>query len=466
MALSKDQRITISKKIIDIPIANASIDGNKAKIEEQKVQVQNEDEGNRALQDDVTALINPYQTEYNNIDNNQRNELLEQDLINSANKTNQNFFFPNDETVPLPNIPDGIWKFFPPFANTKAVGRTYTETFSQSRGEQVVIADMNALISQIEGYPQVERVSGRQCETVDNGSCAGESPPGSGVDQITCVTNGGVWTPLLTGQKSPADSVADLAQLITYINEWKGFLNNQKSALQTVNGIDTNTSRVAENNTAIADIDNAIAEIDSWLAFPDFDNRSLPNDCDDIYDLDETDFDDVKLTTTILQTIKDEIAARTSFLGTRTGQLDTYLGSINQDYNTGTVAGGTGLYFERYSVIDIRLNLLGGSLNKLLSLDKGAAAQDAIKATNDNAAGVYASKLKVSRFKAPASNTGTLHLLSAADFTVGDSIYVVADKQEELTGNIVSINGDTVVVDFNVPEKYTHANSGRLYKTL
>ena len=467
MAFTKEQRIQISKKIVQIPDQNKALDDVVANLEIELEKVTNEDLGNKDLMDRVTPKINGYQNEIKYLDGNVRTELVEQDMIDSANKIKQNFFFPNDFETPLPNIPDGIWKFLLPFSGSKAIGRNYTEGFGSIEKEGDILGDITSLITTIESNPEVERLSGESCEVEDQGSCAGESPPGSGVDEATCTLNGGTWTPLLVGVRGAADWIPDFNQLKSRVADWKTILQNQKTEILAVDAIDTDATHNTENAAAVADIDNAIAEIDSWLAIQDFDDRSLPNDCDDFYDLDETDFDPAKLTSTVIQIIKDEVTARTAYISTRTTQVSGYLGTVGQDLGTGDLNGsGSGFYEDRFQVINIRLNLLGGSLNKKLSTIKGKDAQGAIQQTNDNASNTYASAIKVSKFRAPASNTGTIHVLSGADFSPGDSVYVVADQQEELSGNIVNVSGNTIFLDFTVPAKYTNINFARVYKTL
>lgn len=467
MAFTKEQRIQISKKVIDIPIINKSLDGVVANLDVELIKVTNEDNGNKDLMDRITPTINAYQDEIEVLDGNQRNELTEQNMLDSANKIKQNFFYPNDFEVSMPDIPDGIWKFLLPFSGNIAIGANYNQSYTPITNEPDTLTEITNLIASIEGYAEVERLSGKQCTVEDQGSCMGETPPASGVDQPTCVLNGGTWTPLLVGIKSPSDLVPDFNTLISKVNTWKTLLQTQKTAIQTADGLDTIASHNSENAIAIADIDAAIAEIDSWLAIQDFDTRSLPSDCSDFNDLDETDFDPAKLTSTVIQIIKDEVTARQAFTTTRLAQVGGYLGTVGQDLTTGNLNGsGSGFYNERFNVINIRINLLGGSLNKKLSTIKGKDAQGVLQDTNNNASNLYDTAIKVSKFKAPAANTGTIHVLDASAFTIGDSVYIVAEKQEELSGTILNIDGNTVFLDFTVPEKYTHFNSSRLYKVL
>ena len=475
MALNQSQRIEISKKIIEIPKQNAALDGVKANLEIQRVKIENEDNSNKSLMDDTTILINPYQLEISKLDGNIRTEMVEQDVIDGANKIKQNYFFPNDNQVPLPNISDGVWKFLVPFSGSIAIGKNYTESFPGTTiKEQDKIDAINTQIAIIEGIIDPIRSTGLECSEDLTGTCSGEANPPQ-TTEAACVADGGTWTPNGGPDTySPEPTIqAALTAIITAVNDWKTFMQSEKTIIQSENAVDTDATRLSENNTAIADIDNAISVIDTWLGYDDWDtSTTLPSGsggtaCALFNAMVAADFDPSKLRANELQSIKDEITARMSFITARTSQLTGYLGSVGQDLSTGELnSSGSGFYDKRFKVINIRLNLLGGSLNKKNSIEKGKDAQDAIKATNDNAASLYDSIMKVSPLKAPASNTGTIHVSDGSIFSASDSVYLVADNQLELNGNIINVNGNTIFLDFNVPEKYTHNNSARLYKIL
>jgi len=472
MALTQAQRIEISKKIIEIPQLNAALDGVKANISGEIVKLQNVDDANKLFMDEITAHINAYQSELKLLDGNDRTELQEQDVIDSADKIKQNFFFPNDNQTPLPSLPDGIWKFLTPFAGNIAIGLTYVETFpGVVTKEQDKIDAVNAIITTIEGIADPTRSTGLVCSEDTSGTCAGETPPGSGIDEPTCLLNGGTWTPSGgpdTYSPDPTTQTA-LTDLVTALNDWKSFVQAEQAEIYL---LDPDSGRQAQNNSAIQDINDLIAIIDSYLLYDDFDTTttlptgSMGSGCALFDAMVPADFQPSKLRVTELQEIKDEIAERQNFISNRISQITTNLGSISQDLSSGAITGGSGYYSDRFNVIDVRLNLLGGSLNKLRSSQRGAQSQDDIKATNDNALNLYASKMKATKLKAPASNTGVIHVEDASDFSPGDSVYIVGDQQQELSGSISTISGNTVVVDFNVPEKYTHINFSRLYKLV
>jgi len=473
MALTQAERIEISKKIIDIPVLNAAFDRNKANLDKNLEKLTNEDNANKSLMDNNTVFINPYQAELTELDGNERTVLTEQDMIDSAKKIKQNYFFPNDNQVPLPNVPDGIWKFLTPFSGSVAIGKNYTEAFPSTGNvrEQDKIDAVNAQIAIIEAAIAGTRSTGLECGEDASGTCAGEDNPPQ-TTQATCEADNGVWTPSGGPDTYSPEPIIQqaLIDIVAALNDWKAFMLAEKALILTT---DTDAGRQAENDAAIADIDNAVAVIDSWLLYDDWDTTTtLPSGsggtaCSAFALMVAADFDPSKLREDELQEIKDETAAREAFTLTRITQLNTNLGSVGQDLSTGEINGsGSGLYDARYQAINVRLNLLGGSLNKKLGNERGQDAQDAQKATNDAAAALYDSVMKVTLLRAPASNTGTIHVQDPSEFSIGNTIYIVAEEQNELTGSIVNIQDNTVFLDINIPEKYTHENRSRLYRVI
>ena len=473
MALTQAERIEISKKIIDIPLQNAAFDNIKANLDANLIKITNEDNANKSLMDNNTAFIDPYQSELTQLDGNARTVLVEQDVVDGAQKIKQNYFFPNDNQVSLPNVPDGIWKFLAPFSGSIAIGKNYTEAFPTTGNikEQDKIDTVNAQITIIEAAIAGTRSTGLECSEDASGSCAGETSPPQ-TTQITCEADGGVWTPSGGPDSYSPEAVIQqaLIDIVAAVNDWKSFMLAEKALILTT---DTDTGRQADNDSAIAEIDASVAVLDSWLLYDDWDTTTvLPSGsggtaCTAFAAMVAANFVASKLRAAELQEITDEITGREIVISNRITQLNTNLGSVGQDLSTGEInASGSGLYDNRYKAINVRLNLLGGSLNKKLGNARGQDAQDAQKATNASAAALYNSVMKVSIMKAPASNTGTIHVMDTADFAIGNTVYLVAEDQAELTGSILNISGNTVFLDFNVPAKYTHTNRSRLYKIL
>lgn len=461
MPLSQQDRIAISKKIVSIPDQNAGADTTKGELEKARIEAEKKDEGNKSIQNDIELYLNQYQLEVELLDGNKREVLTEQDMINSANRTEANFLFPNTTQTPLPSIPDGVWKNFVPFSGTKAIGKKYLEDYTIIRKEQDIINEIKAEISTIESFPEVERSSGQSCETVDQGSC---NPDGGETTQQECIDNGGVWTPFFVGVRGDSALVSNFNTLKSLIDEWRAFLLNQRSKIVTN---DKDATKQSQNDQAKKNIDDTVAAIDAWKEIQDFDTSSgVPDECTFFYNRNKDDFDASKLRPYELNPFKDEINARESFSQTRKNQVLTNLGNVNQDLASGSVKGGQGLYFERFRLIDQRLNIMNGSLSQKLAAQRGKDAQDKLKESNGLAEDAYGGVMYASKLKAPASNTGTVHVLDGSGFKAGNTVYVVAEKQSELTGKVVKVEGNTLFLDFNVSEKYSQNNIARVYKVL
>lgn len=468
MALTQAERISISKKIVSIPRENANADNTSAQLEIEKAKLQLEDNGNKKLMDDITPLINAYQQEFTLLDGNVRLELAEQNMIDSANKILQNYFNPNDPQTSLPNVPDGIWKNFTPFSGNIAIGKQYTEIYSTTTKEQDIIDAIDTIISAIDaGNTLINKTTGQEAIEGTVGFCTPTATPDT---EAQCTIEGGDWTPSSPDLiQNKADLQTAMTNLQTEVQNWETHLNNEKTEIQTADGLDTDSARNTANATAISDIDNAISIIDTWQATLDFYTAHGATTYAQFIALDPGTFPATKLATTDFQALKDELTARTTFVTTRSAELvsDTYLGAIDQDFaGSGNIVTATGLFGRRFRIIDMRLNLMAGSLNKLKGLEKGQAAQEELKSSNDSATIALLSVISASAFRAPASNTKTIHVLDGSLFSVSDSVYVVANTQEEISATILGISTNAIFLDVKVPKKYRQNDGARLYKVL
>lgn len=468
--LSKEDRIQTSTKLVGIEdeIKNAQT-GIKSS-QNQKEEEESKDSPNRKFLDARTQLINPYQNELKLLDGTTRTELTEAILLDSAKKVLNNSFFPNDPQTPLPSLASGVWINPIPYSKTHAIGKDNFEVYTATGGrtESNIISDINAKIALIEAESIPNRATGQEC--IPGGSCVGETPPGSGVDETTCLANGGTWTPGPDTYAPYATIQTLLTDLTTLVQEWENRLNDEKAEIPT----DSNSTRKTGNDNAISDIDNAVSVIDTWQGVQDFDTTTiLPTGTDGsgcaLFDaLLEGDFEQAKLQPTTLQTLKDELTARSSYISTRISELsgNNYLGSINQDLSSGSIIDTQGLYGERFRLIDLRINSFSGSLTKVVSFDTIQNVQGQIKEGAENAGAALDLVMAATKATAPGIDTKYLNFKDLSKFSVGDRVYLVADKQEELSGSIEEIDGNRAKLTFNIPKKYTTSNNTRLYKLL
>lgn len=454
MALTQADRISISKKIVDIPRQDAAADKTKETLAETKAEFTEQDTANQGLVTSQDTLINGYQDELGRYDGLERTELSEQDFQDSVNRVKNNPFFPNDPQLPLPNLPDGVWVNFIPYALTKATGKKFDESQDSIQKEQDLIDDVLAAVSAVEAFGDVTRSTGEECIS---GSC---SLPAYN-NATDCTNNGGTWNPSTSTIQSDAAMQAAGTDLINAVQAWEDFVNGTIPVIVTT---DTDATRSSENTTSLNDANNVISEIDSWQALPDYATHSA-TDCTAFNNIDVNLLDQSKFRDDSLDIIKDELTARQAFITTRISQLEGYLGDVVQDLNDGSFTP-TGFYGDRFRFIDLRLNAVGGSLTRLKGLEAGEKAQDQFKQANANAAAAYSSVLEAVAFRSPAVNSTSIHVLDASAFSPGDSVYVVSDTQAEISATIDSIDGNRVILDTPIPEKYRHTELARLYKVL
>lgn len=458
MALTQDERLSISKKIVQIPLQNAASDTISGQINVEKVKAQKEDEGNKKLMDDVTVFINGYQQEIARYDGNGRNELLESDMTEAADRKLQNFFFPNDTTTPTPSIPDGVWKYFVPFAYSKAIGKTYVEAYSVVQKEQDLISAVSAAITVVESFTNITRSTGQSCTT--GGTC---SIP-MYLNQVDCLANSGIWTPggpdIIAND--PAMQAAGTA-LINAIQAWETFINATFGIVVTT---DTDPTRSAQNIASKADITNSISIINTWQALTTYNTAHGQTTCIGFNAYNFNLLGPVKFRAAELLPIKNEITARQAFITVRSGELNTNLGAVVQNMGDGSLTSATGFYGQRMRIINTRLNAMGGSMTKFKGLERGQGAQQQAKDSNDNTALVYQSVMLCTPFRAPSTGTSTIQVISAAGFSIGNTVYVAAENQEEIQTTITNVQGNTVYLADKIPPKYRQNEFARLYKVL
>lgn len=458
--LSASDRFTISKKLVEIPKQNNQADTIKSQLESKKTKAAQQDIANQNLMDSLTTLINIYQTEHPRYSGITRTTLAEQDLIDSANRTHQNYFFPNDPNTPLPDISSGVWKQFTSFSANIAIGKTYLEVYpGTSTKEQDLIDDVNAKIAVVESFSDVTRSTGQKC--ISTGTC---SLPAY-TDEATCVAHSGVWTPGPDSIVTDTDMQTAGDDLKTSIQNWLDFMNATYPLIAT-SVQDSNATRLAGNDAARADITNADSIIATWQSKSDFDPTTGYTTCISFNSIDVSTLSATKFRATDLQYIKDEITARESYVSSRISELDTYLGGITQDFGTGSISATSGLYGSRFRLIETRLNVMNGSLTAKTGLERAQGAQDQLKNSNSNTQAAYSTVMVATAFMAPAGGTSVIHVLDASGFSVSDSIYVVSDVQPEISGTISNIVGNSVYLSIVVSKNYQESDNARLYKLL
>lgn len=437
MAMSASDRIAFSLKIV-------SADGEIAIFQKAKQQVtaqvgvyQKLDDANGNLFSPVNAKVNGYHAEANVLDGQQRTAITEQDIQDSGKLRLQNHFFPNDISVTVPSlaITNNVWIKTKPFALTFAIGKSYTETRATVQKEGDLSLVVQTLITSASAFTNIENTTGQHVTGA------------SGDERI----------------ETYADVIALKVNLVAAVGAYKTFLQSEVTLITTN---DKNTPVQAQNNAAINNINNiVIPALNTWLAYVDFNQVPGGTPVSAFNTYDAALLAPTKLYSVQLAALQSAITARASFVTTRIAQLAVVLGTLSQNMTTGDVTG-TGLYFQRYGFLTLRLDRLTGSLSQVVSASAATGAQDSIISSLAQNKQTYLSILPTSLLLASGNDTNTVQIQDPSFLAPGDMVYVMAEGQPELQRAVKSINGTAIVLNDIVPAKYKTQSKLRLYKDL
>jgi hypothetical protein len=456
--ISQDDRLAFSLKIVTADTEVKALDQARAQLQVEVEKIQKLDTANKNLFDPVNSLVNGYQSERAMLSGVTRTTFAEQDIQDAAYKKPRNAFFPNDINTSVPSLAgtQNIWTQVAPFALNTALGKTYSQAYPGStQKEQDLIDAVQALITAAAAYADIEKTSGQKVSVV-GGSCSNPTY----TTQITCTSNGGTWTPGVSTIVAYPEVIQLATDMTAAVNALKAFITSELAAIPT----DPNTSNQALNDAAKNDINNVILPaLNAWLGYVDYQN--VPGSVTPIQfpSYDPSLLAPTKLHSTQLTALQSALSARVSYISTRLGEIDTILGTINQNLTDGTVTG-SGLYFKRYGLVSLRLNALGGSLIQLVGMTTASGAQQSIKQSIVNNKATYLLVLPTSGFKANANGTNMISVLDPSLFQVGDTVWIYADKQEEIVRAIKAIDGDRITLNSEVPAKYRASDKARIYK--
>jgi hypothetical protein len=456
--ISQDDRLAFSLKIVTADTEVKALDQAKVQLQAEIDKVQKLDVANKNLFDPVNTLVNTYQSERALLSGITRTTFNEQSIQDAAYKKPKNAFFPNDIATSVPSLAgtQNIWTQVAPFALNTALGKTYSEAYpgtTQKEGD--LIQAVQTLISSASAFSDIQATSGQQVQTV-GGSCSNPIY----LDQASCTLNGGSWTPGIDTIVSYPAVIQLATDLTVAVNALKAFIIAELATIAT----DPNSTNEAMNLAAKNDINNVILPaLNLWLGYLDYNNVPLSVTAAQFPSYNPALLAPTKLHSAQLTALSSALTARLSSISTRITNLDTILGTISQNVTNGTVTG-SGLYFKRYGLVSLRLNALGGSLIQLVGLSTAGGAQESIKQNTINNKATYLTVLPTSGFKAHANGTAMISVLDPGQFQVGDTVWIYAEKQEELVRAIKSIEGDRITLNDVVPAKYRISDKARIYK--
>lgn len=456
--LSQADRIAFSLKIVSADAQIASIATAQSQVSSAIIQAQNLDLANKNLFDGANALVNSYQSEYSLLTGLSSTTVIEQDVVDAANKKLRNYFFPNDTSISVPSLAgaNNLWVRYSPYALSYGIGKTYSETNPSITKEGDLIATINALIGSASIFTDIQNTSGQSCGA--GGVC---SLPAY-TTQATCVANAGTWT--------ASDSITDNSDIHTLLTNLKAAINALQSFLAseviTISTLDTNVTNAANNAAAIANINTTLLPaLAAWQANPDFNTNHHQTTCAGFNSYSPALLAPTKLYSGQLTALLAIIASRSTFINTRLAQLFAVLGTVAQDISTG-LATFSGLYGRRYSYLDLRLNVLGGSLSQLTGLLASSNAQTAVQSNILSTKNTYYAILPTSGLSASGNGTAVIGVNDASFLNPGDQVYIYAENQLELLRVVKSVNGKSIVLNDVVPMKYATSSLARIYKDL
>lgn len=435
MALSKENRIYMSKKILSADqdlIANAM---NQVAVAARVADLQIEDDANKQLLSLDASKIDSYEEEIKLIDGHPRTKVTESDFLNAVSRSTGNFLMPADVNAPIPSIPTGVWTKFTPFCLSGAIGLSYNQTPNApiSDYEELVMPSLLSAIATIEGFPQIRVVTGQKCIAA--------VPPA---------------TDLLADD---VDVQSAMNSLISLTNTLHSVLLSQKSVLVS----NPDTANQANINTAINSIDDTILAINTWLAYPTFNPLPLSTDCPSFNSYNPALLSPTKGYSSQLSAFKSSMMARSSFVPSRKNEINTALGTVSQDLNTGYFLSSSGFYGGRANLINTRLNAITGSLSKLFASNNGVNALQQEAQSTIATKNVLSSYLNVTKLSSVTNGTSFVTVVSSSGFVVGQRAYIVSDTQDEQEVVIQSINGTSIQINKAIPPVYRPTEMARLY---
>ena len=99
-------------------------------------------------------------------------------------------------------------------------------------------------------------------------------------------------------------------------------------------------------------------------------------------------------------------------------------------------------------------------------MSRSISAQEDQKSQIDTAKNTYSGLLTVGILSASANGTKLIHLKSSVGFLPGDSIYLVSETQEEISRSVISVSGNSITLNQEVPAKYRSEELARIYKDI
>lgn len=437
MALSKQDRISISKEIIEIPSRVKKAEETKNLVLSSKTALIAQDNVNKNLIANLDSLINPYQVELGAKNGKGYTTLLESMYKDAAERVKGNVFFYSNPEISTPSVPDGVWKNFAPVMTGYGIGKNYVEVLPDSPyGEKNSKQVFDTFFNLMSSYPSIQRVTGLKCN-------AGAPPS---VDTFVNIP----------------EMHQAMDDAVTAMSAYLSACNLQINAIQQLITLDPQNASAAQ--TELISVNTVKAAVETWLAYNDFNINHGTATCAAFNSKDASTLSPTKGYSVQLNALNNALNLRASEMISRNDFIVNKLGDVTQT-SKGEISG-SGLYFSRAQIINMRLHLISGSLTNLNNVDRSSNTLDENIKSSKSASNVYSSVMSATTLKTTANGSIYIHLDDPSLFSVGDMVYIASDTQDELVLFVKSKDGSRLTVDKEVGTNFLKEENSRVYKVL
>jgi hypothetical protein len=378
---------------------------------------------------------------------------------------------PDENELLLP-VNDNIDKMINGFSGTGVIDTTLLNPYTLGSGAITLtlgaLTPGELIIIDNAGISMIAEVG------ASGGFCTGETPSGSGIDESTCLTNGGLWTntegiiPLSTDISFPAGArvrnfhigfndserghqttnyafdvmVYFQNELDGAVSDWKDSMTIQSDALS--NNGDLIPANEALNLTALSNVNSVLSDTNTWILSVIIGING-------------------KYTDSKLPLISDSTILRLSQIPLRIVDLNNNLGTIAQSGDGSTT--GAGVYKSLYDFVNIRIAKAGGALYGFYVSDTSIGFIDAQVATSQSQLDQYNNTFAIaSLINDTIVGQIEFEVDSVSEFLVGHSVKVMDNNSVIFSRTIDTINGTTIRLDSGVPSVLLLVNDSRIVR--
>ena len=483
--------------VISNPEENNGLVEQKQSILDTKASLGELDTQNKIFTDHWITVLNDYYSELVALDKTIKTPYLESTLVDGAHElaphyNNASWFnlvpivsdnlignptsvgASPSETERINDITPELTKLLTGFTGTGSVETTLDSAYTPGDGvfllpigESLPSGDL--VIIDSGGISMLAQVGS------SGGSCAGEVPPGSGVDEATCLLNGGVWTESTSitpispdtafgsgarirnfhigftnaerGQQGAPNYAFDVmlylnGEINSKVEAWKNNLNLQAPPL-TNNG-DLDPTAQANNTLALNNVNSILTDIGTWEGTVIIDVNG-------------------KYTDTSIPLITSNTASRPADIATRIINLNNNLGVLNQA-GDGSVTG-SGAYASLYEFVSIRIAKSGGTLFSFFNIDLAISHFDTKIANAQGQLDQYNNTFAIASIIVDTViGQIDFEVDSVSEFSIGQTIKIMDNDSIVFTQNIDIINGTTITLDSGITAALSLAAVARIVR--